>query len=404
MKKIVFLSRLIPNEVKNEVIENAKHGMYESSIALQIKIIQGFDKILSEGALILCNVEPIGSWPQHYGKIKINSFLFDHQNNSMFSDYNVGFTNVIAIKQKSIELNLIRTLMILQNYEKIDAIIAYSPTTYFIKALIQFKKRYSKTKLCLVIPDLPDFNDMSRKISIKNLIYNKIQNRLLKNGYRHFDSMVLLTSQMVDYLKWNKPYVVIEGIADDYMNSVIENNDNTKSIVYTGTTHKKFGIPLLLAAFKKITISDIRLIICGCGDYDNEIRKIAETDQRILFLGVVSHDKAISIQRKASVLVNPRQNYGEYTRYSFPSKIMEYLSTGVPVVAYKLDGIPEAYNEYINIPDDNSIEALAEKISHILKLPDEKRNSLGSKGRLFVTSNMNSIIQAKKILNMLENC
>ena len=38
--------------------------------------------------------------------------------------------------------------------------------------------------------------------------------------------------------------------------------------------------------------------------------------------------------------VNPRQNNEEFTKYSFPSKTMEYLASGVPVVAYKLDGIP----------------------------------------------------------------
>lgn len=47
------------------------------------------------------------------------------------------------------------------------------------------------------------------------------------------------------------------------------------------------------------------------------------------------------ISKNADVLVNPRQNDDEYTKYSFPSKNIEYLMTGNAVMAYMLDGIPE---------------------------------------------------------------
>ena len=47
------------------------------------------------------------------------------------------------------------------------------------------------------------------------------------------------------------------------------------------------------------------------------------------------------------MLVNPRPDNEEYTRYSFPSKNIEYLLTGKPVVAYLLSGMPEVYQDFM---------------------------------------------------------
>jgi hypothetical protein len=58
----------------------------------------------------------------------------------------------------------------------------------------------------------------------------------------------------------------------------------------------------------------------------------------------------------ADVLVNPRPNNEEYTKYSFPSKNIEYLMTGKPVVGYMLDGMPPIYKEFMFvIPKEKKI-------------------------------------------------
>ena len=68
---------------------------------------------------------------------------------------------------------------------------------------------------------------------------------------------------------------------------------------------------------------------------------------RIDYKGQVPPDIAKEIIDNASVLVNPRPNDSEYTKYSFPSKNIEYLMSGKAVVAYMLDGMPERYSEFI---------------------------------------------------------
>lgn len=51
--------------------------------------------------------------------------------------------------------------------------------------------------------------------------------------------------------------------------------------------------------------------------------------------------------------MNPRPNNESYTKYSFPSKDIEYLLSGKPTVAFLLDGMPECYRDFLYVIDQN---------------------------------------------------
>ena len=76
--------------------------------------------------------------------------------------------------------------------------------------------------------------------------------------------------------------------------------------------------------------------------------------------GFKNHSSGASIAGKGTgihficaVLVNPRPNNEEYTKYSFPSKDIEYLSSGKPTVAFLLDGMPKCYQDFLYVVDPN---------------------------------------------------
>ena len=168
----------------------------------------------------------------------------------------------------------------------------------------------------------------------------------------------------------------------------------------TGTLNYEFGISVLLKAFALIQDENLKLIICGTGAAEKEIRNCI--DKRIIFLGKVSRAQALSLQKHAAILINPRQNNEEFTKYSFPSKTMEYLAAGVPVVAYKLDGIPEEYDKYIVYVSNNAPESLAETILHVLSWSNETRIKFGKAGQSFVLKEKNNLKQTKRILEFIK--
>ncbi len=94
------------------------------------------------------------------------------------------------------------------------------------------------------------------------------------------------------------------------------------SVLYTGRLNRRYGLELLLQAVKEWQDTDVELWLCGSGEMEEEIRSYAAQDPRIRFFGFLPHEETVRLQRQATVLVNPRTNQGEYTKYSFPSKTM----------------------------------------------------------------------------------
>ncbi|MFQ9737208.1 MAG: glycosyltransferase [Christensenellaceae bacterium] len=207
-------------------------------------------------------------------------------------------------------------------------------------------------------------------------------------------------------MKIEKPYCVMEGIATENIGALEKKSqpitEIEKNIVYTGTLHERFGILNLLQAFKEIPYPNYRLIICGIGDSEKKIIEASKQDSRIIFMGQLSRDEILKLQKVATVLVNPRQNNEEFTKYSFPSKNLEYLSSGIPLVAYKLDGILDEYDDYINYVEDNSIVSLRNKLIEVCEWTYEKRELFGYKAQKFVLEQKNQLIQTKKIIELIE--
>jgi len=183
------------------------------------------------------------------------------------------------------------------------------------------------------------------------------------------DAFVLLTEAMKDALYvGTRPYMVVEGIVDEIpeMHEEKPASDGIKRIVYAGKMNIKFGIKELVDAFMKIEDENYQLILCGDGDARSYVEEKMKADHRIDYKGQVTAAKAKEYIQSADVLVNPRPNNEEYTKYSFPSKTIEYLLSGKPVVAYMLDGMPDIYRDFIyNIEDYSSFsQAIIEAEQH----------------------------------------
>lgn len=151
--------------------------------------------------------------------------------------------------------------------------------------------------------------------------FKKIDIEEMKKLIAQVDSFMLLTQYMADKMKvGSRPYIVVEGIIDSKI--VLENKkkDYGKKIAYAGKLVEAFGVKRLMEAFELIDEPEASLHICGGGELKAYVEAMCRSDARIHYHGVVSPDKANEILRNADVLVNPRQNDEEYTKYSFPSK------------------------------------------------------------------------------------
>lgn len=395
---LLFLGGFFEKEMEEEIIKDSKGIVQYAANKFQWNLIDGFEK-QNDSTLTLLSAPFVGAFPKYYKKA-----YFKSKSNTYVDFNNIwGYKN-IARKRALIER--ISQFVNIESDEKV--IVVYSPHTPFLQAAVQAKKNDPSIHICLVVPDLPEFMNLSDKKTMIYKIFKKIDIYVLYKNLKHVDSYVLLTDQMKEMLPINQsPYTVIEGLVkqqgDPLSCQSDEINNENKSILYTGTLNKKFGVLNLIKAFIEMNETDITLNVCGSGDSELEIKNYSNKYPNIKFWGQVSNDKALELQNSATVLVNPRQNNELFTRYSFPSKNMEYLLSGKPLVAYKLDGIPDEYDLYIQYVENDEISTLARKLKNVVNMPADERVEIGRQGQKFVLDEKNNVIAVGKIIEMIRN-
>jgi len=186
------------------------------------------------------------------------------------------------------------------------------------------------------------------------------------------------------------------------INEIVEKPKDKKIILYTGSLLNDFGIETLLKAFLQIENKNYELWLCGPTNESESVIEYTKIENRIKYLGFLRKDEVVKLQQNASVLINPRPNIGEYVKYSFPSKTMEYLLSGKPVIMFKLDGIPDDYYDYIYFIDNYDVDSIAETLITVCEKTDDELMKFGNKAQKFVRENKNSTLQTEKAIKMIE--
>lgn len=259
--------------------------------------------------------------------------------------------------------------------------------------------RLCRKNYIAIITDAPQFVYFD-----SDKLYHKVSDFLIE----HASGYVLLTEQMNTlYNKKNKPYAIIEGIVEAQnfgdksageSGISIQRGSKPRICMYTGSIHEKYGIGNLVQGFIQSEIENVELHIYGDGDYRKQLEEICKTHLNIRYFGNVMSSEVVIHQQEADLLINPRPTTDEFTKYSFPSKNMEYMASGVPVLTTKLPGMPEEYNEYVFLLLDESPEGISQKLKEIFSEEAENLSAIGERARKFVLSEKNNVRQAEKVI------
>ena len=358
--KTLFLCGIVEDSCLQECLAKTKSFEFSANL-FQKKMIEGFKEYGDNFSVL--SAPFIGSYPNASFLKKFRGF----QNVKESYQY-VSFNNIWGIRNFSRARALkkaIRSFISLNDEEKL--IVVYSPHTPFLEAAVYAKRKDPRIKICLVVPDLPQYMNLNAKVSLLYRIAKKIDIRRFNKLNRMVDSYMLLTEPMKEVLHvGNRPYFVAEGIVtDDELAEAEEKraqypkDPSVRTVVYTGKLCERFGVKQLVDEFVQSPDPTWRLVLCGSGELAGYIKEVGRRDARICYQGQVPPEIAKAWMYRADVLVNPRPNNGEYTKYSFPSKTIEYLLTGNPIVAYLLDGMPTVYGDLLYIPLDGINAAIA---------------------------------------------
>lgn len=400
---ILFLAGLFPKEKEREIINNSKGGIQNAANNLQWEIALGLEEN-SEKPITILNSLYIGSYPLRYKKFLIKTHRFSHLGQSN-NDINVGFTNLPFIKNFSRYNTMKKHLKdwVMNKSGNKKVVIAYAMTAPYTSLLKYAKEMDNEIITCLIVPDLPQYMNLSGKANPLYNVLKKIEISKIENDMKSIDCYVFLTKYMQDFLKITVPTTIIEGISTNVFTDIRSDlcESEIKTILYSGGLFEKYGIMDLVESFKRIENSDYRLVICGSGEAEAEILAASENDNRIIYKGLLSRQEVLELQKNSTILVNPRPNNEDYTKYSFPSKIMEYMSSGRPVLAYYLDGMPNEYRKYIYTIDEEN-DGFYKALKDVISKPSFELTQKGLAAKEFVLKHKNKKEQTAKIMHMLK--
>lgn len=281
-------------------------------------------------------------------------------------------------------------------------ILSYSIPPFLVKDILRYGKKYD-LKTVAIVPDLLENMYINHKGSfLADALKQQYLDKALKlQG--EYDGYVYLSEAMRDIVSKEKPYIVMEGILDT--NGVIKEDtlrSDKRGIMYAGRLHEKYGVLNLVEAFEHLADEDVELWLFGEGTASDEIQQRAKKDPRIKYFGRVTREEVLEYERKATLLVNPRSVKENFTKYSFPSKTIEYMASGTPLLTTRLEGIPEEYFNYVFGIEDNDVAFLKDALIKILSLSDGELASKGKLAQQFVLKHKNAKTQTERIINFLK--
>ena len=249
-----------------------------------------------------------------------------------------------------------------------------------------------------IVTDLPEL--MSTKVNPRYV-------NLVKKTLEKCTDYVLLTEQMNERVNpIGKPFVVIEGLCDSqigppqiqYESQAMKN----RKCIYAGFLDERYGVKTMVDGFVMANIPNAELHIYGNGPYADELQKMTQKYSNVIYHGVVMNEEVVRAEIEADLLINPRPTHEEFTKYSFPSKNMEYMASGTPVLTTKLPGMPSEYYPYVYLFDDESVEGIAKTLKKVLSTTPAELHRKSKEAQRFVLKNKNNIVQTAKLIDMIE--
>lgn len=396
----VFMGGIYPDFFEAEISEKADRCLSYAADLHQKNIIKGLEMNLGFEVEIL-NSYFIPYYPR-YTDIYVKGY-------KIRNIINTGFLNLRGIRQFSKYASLKSALESKLKTGKRCCVICYTMNYPQLRSIYELKRKFNNMHVCLIIPDIPQ---ILAQYGIHRGIYRKISSCYNLNRINKYldaiDSFVLLSEQMKDLvpLKGRK-YCVVDGlfdVNDDRAKSVSRSikDDGTVRLVYTGSLHQEYGICDFINAFITADVKNAKLIIAGNGNAVSAVKDYAKKYSNIEYKGILGKNEVAKLQRSASLLVNTRSSKGIDAKYSFPSKTIEYMLTGRPILMARLPGMSDEYFDYMYTMDDSCIAAMAESIKAVCGLAETELAETGRKAFEFVKLNNNNIVQAKKIIELIE--
>ncbi|MCL6275544.1 glycosyltransferase [Muricauda sp. 2012CJ35-5] len=389
MKKILYVSSVCSEDILQYIFETSKVKPQLAAQKFHRLLAEGLSKCPQE-----CTIETLSSIPVIPANHSRRFWsLTKTTSNGLTYNY-IPMLNINGFKNIGVLLYTFIKVFFWSLINRRSKVVICDILNVTLSMASLAACKLTGCKIITIVTDLPGMmvSESSGQVGLAN-----IPKRLT-----WFDGYVILTDQMNSVVNSkSKPYLVMEGLVDVAMEgskNTLENKYTDKIVMYAGGLYEKYGVKKLIDAFKLLEDPSYQLHLYGLGPMVDTMSEYIGADTRITYKGVVPNPVVVSEQLKVTLLVNPRPSAEEFTKYSFPSKNVEYMVSGTPMATTKLQGMPKEYHKYVYLFEEETTVGMYETFNRILSQNPPDLHSFGLEAKSFVLEKKNNVAQAKRIL------
>ena len=250
---------------------------------------------------------------------------------------------------------------------------------------------YYNITLCAAL-SIGAFKHAKRIIEYEDNIFNKAlvgdKNSLVGYKTKLFEYLIKRTDgvmsvclglQLKDKLKYSvlTPGIVNEEVINNVTYRINKLQDGKPvHIILTGGIHYSKGGDLLVKSMTYIKTPCIVSVYGNCilDSTLKDLIKQVPNRHEFRFNGFMEHADLIrTLDRDADILINTTRSMGVGAQAAgFPFKMMEYASTGRPIVSSEIGKLDEDYNRHITYYDGENPKSIAAAIEDVIAHYDER--------------------------------
>ena len=389
MIKLLYISSFSSNRVISEI--------YKSSGKNPGYSIQKFSRLLSQGFIDNgVSVETLSTIPIVDGKYRFVNEKPEVEDYISF--HYIPFLNIPIIKHICMSVYAFLYVLKWGLKHKKDGYILFDVLRISPSIGALCASKIVGVPIVGLVTDMPGL-----MVGAKKKWYSPLIAYVNKSYLGAFSYYVFLTEQMNAVInKNNRPYIVMEGLVDANLpkEPCSVEKSYPKTLLYAGGLYERYGLKMLVDAFVSLNRHDWQLVIYGSGPYVEELKSVCQQNTNVVYMGVAPNEEVVKAEYEASLLVNPRPTTEEFTQYSFPSKNMEYMASGTPLLTTKLPGMPIEYYDYVYLFEDETEDGYRDKLNDVFAIADAALSDRGAKAKAFVLSCKNNTAQATRIIDM----
>ncbi|MDQ0476441.1 glycosyltransferase family 4 protein [Chryseobacterium sp. MDT2-18] len=239
----------------------------------------------------------------------------------------------------------------------------------------------------------------------------KLHKFLLRTILQQVDGMIFITGKLESFYRSIvlKPSFILPSLTDFSRFSTVVKNDVLDYICYMGSLElSKDNVDNIIEAFNlvKNKYPDLELHLYGTpnrNDLQILERIIDESDlrERVFLKGIISNNKVSPILSASKLLVSSQPDT-KRAQGGFPTKLGEYMATGVPMLVTNVGEISKYVKHGVNgwLAEPSNVIDYASKMEYILDNYSEALD-VAENGKKYVYKNFDAKLITKEMIHFL---